>query len=367
MHAGYLLMRLKIRASDLLVNALLLAITLVLGACQRAGIGSATISTLEAGPSDTPARLAPTVVQDPNGASAMTISGNVVEVSLSARYLRLQYAVDGYGLIALDPNAAIYGIGGHLTELNEIVPGDIVTAWGQTGSPGVLIADKIEIVEASSSRPPPTGDGWVAKSIYHPADTRRFKLTYNQNTWRLIPGAPWDQLEHQQLTGCLLSSSGGYGLGEGWSVEKDQVALGEVDYLRSQVFEAGLLRYVAFYTEIESYASAFEVRWSTDSQACLTDAEAVLATLEVLSEAEVIKHCRERGGRWEQLGILGYGCNLPTIDGGEGCADSSECEGLCLAVDSDDQSAAGKCSPWQNNFGCSLIVENGQINEICVD
>jgi hypothetical protein len=360
-------MRSKIRASIVLVYALLLAIALVLGACQRAGTGSATISTLEAGPSDKPSRLAPTAVQDPNGDAAMTISGKVVEVSLSARYLRLQYAVDGYDLISLDPNVAIYGIDRHLIELKEIVPGDIVTAWGRTGSPGVLIADKIKIVEASSSRPSPTDRSWVAKSIYHPADTRRFKLTYNQNMWRLIPGAPWGHLEHQQLTGCLLSSSGGYGLGQGWSVEKDQVALGEVDYLRSQVSEAELLRYISFYTEIESYASAFDVHWSKDPQACLTDAEAVLATLEVVSEAEVIEGCRERGGRWERLGILGYGCNLPASDGGKGCVDSSECEGLCLAVASDEQSPAGKCSPWQNDFGCSLIVENSQIKEICVD
>jgi hypothetical protein len=58
--------------------------------------------------------------------------------------------------------------------------------------------------------------------------------------------------------------------------------------------------------------------------------------------------CESAGGRWEQLGILGTGCNLPTSDGGEPCGTYQVCTGLCLPTDPQtmkDDGAGLACPP----------------------
>lgn len=100
--------------------------------------------------------------------------------------------------------------------------------------------------------------------------------------------------------------------------------------------------------------------------------------------------CESAGGRWEQLGILGTGCNLPTSDGGEPCGTDQVCTGLCLPTDpqtmKDDgagfltpnseyiqqvnesgRDVKGMCSEWRLKFGCLVVVESGQLMEICID
>lgn len=91
-------------------------------------------------------------------------------------------------------------------------------------------------------------------------------------------------------------------------------------------------------------------------------------------DAEEYSDCLASGGRWEVLGFSGPGCNLPTSDGGQACQDSEDCESVCLAdpklVMTDDdpgEEQAGFCSPWKENFGCQVWVEEGRFVEICVD
>lgn len=102
--------------------------------------------------------------------------------------------------------------------------------------------------------------------------------------------------------------------------------------------------------------------------------------------------CIAQGGRWEPLGLLGgYGCNLPTTDGGKSCTSSIMCEGDCLAdhlielyrehssglllpdinlikeVNARGEEMKGACSFWRSNFSCHIFVEQGQYSVMCID
>lgn len=100
--------------------------------------------------------------------------------------------------------------------------------------------------------------------------------------------------------------------------------------------------------------------------------------------------CIAEGGRWEPLGLSGYGCNLPTVDGGKSCTSSNTCEGDCLADHLDELyrehgsglllpdmkrikeinargEVAGICSFWRANFSCHIFVEQGQYSVMCLD
>lgn len=70
--------------------------------------------------------------------------------------------------------------------------------------------------------------------------------------------------------------------------------------------------------------------------------------------------CLNNGGSYEKFGKLqAYDCNMPASDAGKTCADSSGCEGLCLAK--------GECSPNTINFGCIPLLEKGEEVTICID
>jgi hypothetical protein len=106
-------------------------------------------------------------------------------------------------------------------------------------------------------------------------------------------------------------------------------------------------------------------------------------------EPDELEACLEKGGQWDVLGKSGPGCNLPTGDGGKACQDSEECESLCLAdteevmkeeagvlvpdperieqLNAQEDQLSGTCSSWQYNFGCSVVVEDGTYQEICID
>jgi len=100
--------------------------------------------------------------------------------------------------------------------------------------------------------------------------------------------------------------------------------------------------------------------------------------------------CIAQGGRWESLGFKGYGCNMPTTDGGNFCTSSNMCEGACLADNLDELyrdggwglllpdtkrinelnargEVVGTCSSWHTNFGCHIFVQQGQYVEMCLD
>lgn len=67
----------------------------------------------------------------------------------------------------------------------------------------------------------------------------------------------------------------------------------------------------------------------------------------------------EAGGGKIVNGIIGEVCAMPTSDAGKACNDISECEGLCMGD--------GKCSEWDNNFGCTDVLVEGEKVTICID
>lgn len=70
------------------------------------------------------------------------------------------------------------------------------------------------------------------------------------------------------------------------------------------------------------------------------------------------KKCQASGGK-VVYGIIGEVCAMPTDDIGKVCDDISQCEGLCLSD--------GKCSEWDNNFGCTDVLVEGEPVTICID
>lgn len=89
--------------------------------------------------------------------------------------------------------------------------------------------------------------------------------------------------------------------------------------------------------------------------------------------------CEQAGGRWGPAGLFPKPiCRVPTQDGGRICADTAECEGLCLAALTPAQRdlvnkrqklrLLGKCTPAVPVFGCMAIVKEGIVTGLlCAD
>lgn len=85
--------------------------------------------------------------------------------------------------------------------------------------------------------------------------------------------------------------------------------------------------------------------------------------------------CEQAGGRWGPAGLFPSPiCRMPTRDGGRPCADTGECEGLCLAALTPAQrnlvqkrqklEVLGTCTPHTPIFGCMAIVKQGFVTGI---
>lgn len=82
--------------------------------------------------------------------------------------------------------------------------------------------------------------------------------------------------------------------------------------------------------------------------------------------------CNLKGGKVESSGILGNErCAMNYADGGNICIDSSNCEGLCIAVLSsgdEGKAVSGTCQMNNNPFGCYAEIVSGQASPtLCVD
>ena len=70
------------------------------------------------------------------------------------------------------------------------------------------------------------------------------------------------------------------------------------------------------------------------------------------------RSCEAKGGKVVDS-KMGEICAMPTPDAGANCTGSSQCAGLCLSN--------GTCSPHDQNFGCTEILEYGRTVTICID
>ncbi len=79
------------------------------------------------------------------------------------------------------------------------------------------------------------------------------------------------------------------------------------------------------------------------------------------TEGDARRQCEADGGQYGPGGFGGPTCVRNTPDAGKACSQASDCTGFCLAE-------SRTCSPKTPFFGChTLLVENGQEVEICID
>ena len=62
-------------------------------------------------------------------------------------------------------------------------------------------------------------------------------------------------------------------------------------------------------------------------------------------------------------------CILDYTDAGKACTDGSQCQGDCLATDSEGKTpAVGQCAADSNTFGCRARIADGVAEPMrCVD
>ena len=79
-----------------------------------------------------------------NGSSTgVTITGTVIDVSLSAQIITLEEPVDGFSTIALAEDSVLLSVDGSEIALEDIQHGTTVKVFGQPGDSGALIANQV--------------------------------------------------------------------------------------------------------------------------------------------------------------------------------------------------------------------------------
>ena len=116
-------------------------------------------------------------------------------------------------------------------------------------------------------------------------------------------------------------------------------------------------------------AGTFMVAACTPSTTPDTPAETTGPKL-FLSQGER-QACEAGGGSVDKRGRMQAEiCVHPFADAGEGCTDSSTCDGKCIITGNNDGQAnvTGSCQADDRLFGCYAEVKNGKaVHSICVD
>lgn len=81
-------------------------------------------------------------------AETVTITGTVMDVSLSARIITLAEAVEGFDVVALTEESKLVSASGDEATLRDIRPGMRIEASGQPGESGALLAEQVLVVES---------------------------------------------------------------------------------------------------------------------------------------------------------------------------------------------------------------------------
>jgi len=84
----------------------------------------------------------------PTSAETITITGTVMDVSLSARIITLAEEVEGFELVALTEESELVSASGGEATLQDIQPGMRIKASGQAGQSGALLAEQVLVVES---------------------------------------------------------------------------------------------------------------------------------------------------------------------------------------------------------------------------
>lgn len=85
-------------------------------------------------------------------------------------------------------------------------------------------------------------------------------------------------LTHRTLTNCRIIPSIPVGLGEDWTIEKQQITLGQLQLEARSFHQRGILKFVGYYNFLSPHGDgAVEVHFADDGNTCIQAAEALFA------------------------------------------------------------------------------------------
>ncbi len=129
---------------------------------------------------------------------------------------------------------------------------------------------------------PPALQIWDGLPTY-PAESKPdfyFRLRFDPDVWALTNdhyGFP--ALGHRTISGCVISPTAGRGLPPNGTVEHSVRRIGGISYQIGTAFVNGVRQFVDYAAGNGYVYTAFEVSLQDQADACLADAETVLATL----------------------------------------------------------------------------------------
>ncbi len=112
-----------------------------------------------------------------------------------------------------------------------------------------------------------------------------FRVKYNPRTWGLTQdnyGQP--ALGHREIEYCILAPVGPRGMTPGMQVEHDTRQIGPLFFEINVVLSQGARQFVTYQATDKIIFTSFQVNFVDGIDACLADAEAVLATLTSVPE-----------------------------------------------------------------------------------
>jgi hypothetical protein len=114
-----------------------------------------------------------------------------------------------------------------------------------------------------------------------------FRVKYNPSVWGLTQdsyGQP--ALGHRMIEYCILAPAGPRGMPPGTQVEHETRQIGKLFFEINTVLINGQRQFVTYQATDKTIFSGFQVNFVDEIDACLTDTEAVLATLTSVPESQ---------------------------------------------------------------------------------
>jgi hypothetical protein len=114
-----------------------------------------------------------------------------------------------------------------------------------------------------------------------------FRVKYNPRVWGLTQdnyGQP--ALGHRDIEDCILAPAGPRGLPPNIQVEHDTRQIGKLSWEVNVVLLQGVRQFVTYQASDKIIFTGFQVNFTDQIDACLKDAEAVLATLTSVPESQ---------------------------------------------------------------------------------
>lgn len=164
-------------------------------------------------------------------------------------------------------------------------PAPTFTPIGPTPTETLLPPLDLPTLEASE----PALEIWDGLPTYL-ADSRAgffFRVKYRSALWALTEdsyGQP--ALGHREIEYCILAAAEPRGLSPGMQVEHDLRKIGALYFEINVVISQGARQFVAYQATDTVIFTGFQVNFVDQIDACLADAEAVLATLTSVHETQ---------------------------------------------------------------------------------